>query len=69
MQTTEQDNKRYTPGSVPVASQNKIYYSADVQAAGGIEAFLKSINSDKPKVLPEIDFTEEEWAQMLKADL
>lgn len=69
MQKIETAAKRYTPDSVPVANQAKIYYSADVQAAGGIDAFLKSIGSDKAKPLPKIDFSEAEWEQMLKADL
>ena len=68
MQTTETVTKRYTPGSVPVVSQARVYYSADVQAAGGVEDFLKSIGSDKAKTLPEIDFSEEEWRQMLSAE-
>ncbi|QMW02214.1 hypothetical protein [Spirosoma foliorum] len=67
MQKTE--TKLYTPDSVPVVSQAKIYYSADVQAAGGVDAFLKSIGSDKAKQLPKIDFSEAEWEQMLKTDL
>ena len=61
--------KRYTPDSVPVVSQAKVYYSADIQAAGGVEDFLKLIGSDKAKTLPEIHFSEDEWTQMLKADL
>lgn len=60
--------KRYTPGSVPVANQIKIYYSADVQAVGGMDAFLTSIESDKAKMLPEIDFSEDEWSQMVEVD-
>ena len=69
MQTTKKLIKRYTPGSVPVASHAQVYYATDVENAGGIDAFLKAIGSDKAKPLPEIDFSEEEWAQMLKTDL
>jgi hypothetical protein len=36
-----------------------------MQAAGGVDSFLESIGSDKAKPLPEIDFSEEEWEQML----
>lgn len=66
MQPEETPAKRYIPDSVPFASQAKVYYSTDVQAAGGVDALLKSIGSDKVKPLPEIDFSEEEWTQMLK---
>ena len=69
MQTTSAENKRYTPDSVPVASQINVYYSNDVQAAGGMNAFLKLIGSDESKKLPEIDFSEDEWNQMLQEDL
>lgn len=68
MQTKEASIKQHTPGSVPVASSAKVYYSADVQEAGGINAFLKLIGSDREKTLPEIDFSEEEWTKMLGAD-
>lgn len=61
--------KRYTPSSVPVVSQAKIYYSVDVQAAGGVEALLKSIGSDQAKILPDIHFSEDEWSQMLAKDI
>lgn len=69
MPTTKTLTKRYTPGSVPVISQAKVYYSTDVQASGGVDSFLKSIGSDKAKSLPEINFSEEEWHQMLSQDL
>ncbi|GAB2554226.1 hypothetical protein [Spirosoma aerophilum] len=69
MPTTKTSSKRYTPSSVPVISQANVYYSEDVQASGGIDSFLKSIGSDRAKPLPEIDFSEEEWKQMLSEDL
>lgn len=69
MDTTEISGKRYTPGSVPVVNQSKVYYAADVEAAGGVDAFLKSIGSDKAKQLPEIDFSESEWEQMLNQEI
>lgn len=62
-------SNEYTPGSVPTVSQLKIYYANEIQALGGTEAWLKSIGSDKPKQLPEIDFSEEEWTQMLNEGL
>ncbi|MBN8825020.1 MULTISPECIES: hypothetical protein [unclassified Spirosoma] len=58
--------KQYTPGSVPVVNQPKIYFSSDIQAAGSMDAFLKSVGSDKAKPLPELDFSEEQWERMLK---
>jgi hypothetical protein len=61
--------RQYTPGSVPLAHPVKVYYAADVEAAGDMDSFMKSIGSDKAKPLPEIDFSEEEWMQMLKTDL
>jgi len=60
--------RQYTPGSVPIASQAKVYYSADIQRAGGVDAFLESIGSNQEKKLPEIDFSEEEWIKMLSTD-
>ncbi|GAB4037728.1 hypothetical protein [Spirosoma gilvum] len=60
--------KKYTPGSVPTVNQVKIYYSSDVQAAGGMDAFLKSVGSDRAKTLPQIDFSEQEWEHMLKEE-
>ncbi|QJD78234.1 hypothetical protein [Spirosoma rhododendri] len=65
MNTNEIASPRFTPGSVPVAEQVKIYYSADINAAGGIDAFMKQIGSDQPKSLPALTFSVEEWDQML----
>jgi len=68
MQKTKQLPVRYTPGSVSVATTPKVYYSADIQAAGGVDAFMKSIGADKEKSLPEIDFSEKEWMEMLNEE-
>ncbi|WP_338874349.1 hypothetical protein WBJ53_01885 [Spirosoma sp. SC4-14] len=66
MKQTEARSDKYTPGSVPTANQMKVYYSQDVQAAGGVDAWLKAIGSDKAKPLPEINLSEEEWEHILK---
>ena len=44
----------------------KIYSPSDIMKAGGIAAFSKLIGNDKPIKLIPIDFTEEEWDEMLK---
>ncbi len=65
MNTNETTSFRFTPGSVPVAQQVKIYYSSDVVAAGGMDAFMQKLGSDQPKSLPALSFSEDEWDQML----
>jgi hypothetical protein len=61
MPTTEIIDNQFTPGSVPVAEKVKVYYANDVQAAGGMEAFMKQIGGDQPKTLPALSFSDEEW--------
>ena len=69
MKEIKAQSNKHTPTSVPTASQIRVYYSNDIRAAGGVKAWLQTIGSDKPKHLPEITISEEEWNQMLKENL
>ncbi|MBC7891154.1 MAG: hypothetical protein H7Y12_02990 [Sphingobacteriaceae bacterium] len=46
-----------------------VYNSEQIQAAGGLEAFNTLIGNDKPKIWPTIEFTDDEWKEMLKKGL
>lgn len=46
--------------------QLNVYNSEQINAAGGIAAFSKLIGNDKPIEAPNIEFTNEEWEEMLK---
>jgi len=65
---TDEQTTRQVPGAVATSIQPKVYHSTDVQAAGGTDAFMKSIGADKEKQLPAIEFTEDEWTQMLNEE-
>lgn len=46
-----------------------VYNSEQIAAAGGLEAFNKLIGNDQPKQWPKIEFSSEQWDEMLKGGI
>ncbi len=50
------------------AGKLNVFNAEQIGAAGGIEAFSKLIGNETAKQWPVLDFSEEEWEAMLRAE-
>ena len=56
--------KKKAKSDLKKGQELNIYGSTQINGAGGIEAFNKLIENDKPIKVPKIEFTDQEWEEM-----